>query len=165
MLKASPGRTLLQAGLHWTTDDGRTWRRAAAVGLRGRLLGLAPHPGDPRTIAAGTDQGLYLSADCREAFAFLLLEPNAATSVAFDHSGDTLFYSRAVRRTLIALRVSTGQRHTVRLPPMGVDYVSHLAVSPADGGLMAIATDRRHIYLSSDSGRTWRQIAKDGDLP
>ena len=36
------------------------------------------------------------------------------------------------------------------------------------GGLppkFAIATDRRHVFVTKDAGKAWRQIAKDGDLP
>lgn len=29
----------------------------------------------------------------------------------------------------------------------------------------AIAPRRRHVYITSDGGSQWRQIAKDGDLP
>lgn len=163
VLNATQGRTLVETGLHSTTDDGRTWRRAAAEGLRGRLLGLAAHPKDSRTVAAATDQGLYLSSD--SGATFRRIDPAAATAVGFDVGGDRLLYTRAVRRTLVALQLSTGEQRAIQLPSLGLDYVTHLAVSPVDGEGIAIATDRRHMYLSPDSGRTWRRIARDGDLP
>ena len=53
----------------------------------------------------------------------------------------------------------------IRLPPMGLDYATHVAQNPADPRVLAIATDRRHAYVTGDGGSTWRQIAKDGDLP
>src|SRR5688572_27842482 len=58
-----PSSRLKAAGLHFTLNDGFTWKRATAHGLAGELRALAAHPDDAATIAVATSDGLYLSRD------------------------------------------------------------------------------------------------------
>ena len=57
-----------QPGLYHTENDGLQWTRAAAKGLGGEIKSLAVHPSDPRIVAVGTADGLYLSRDAAESF-------------------------------------------------------------------------------------------------
>lgn len=151
-------------GLHLTRDDGKTWRRAAGRGLEGEIFQIAAHPQQAVTVAVASTEGLYISRDGGDTFR-RIDGRQAATALAFDIDGRHLRYSRAVRRELISLGVDGRSRSVVRLPPMGLDYATHVAQSPADPLTLAIATERRHVYVTSDGGANWRQIAKDGDLP
>ena len=138
--------------------------RAAARGLEGEIFGIAAHPQQAGTVAVATARGLYLSRDGGDSFR-RLNGSQAVTAVAFDLDGKHVRYARAVRREMMIVLLDGKSRTLVRLPPIGLDYATHIAQSPADPGVLAIATDRRHVFVTNDAGKTWRQIAKDGDLP
>ena len=50
----------------------------------------------------------------------------------------------------------------VNLPPLREDAVACIAQNPAHRLQYAIATFKRSVYLSKDSGQSWRQIAERG---
>ena len=85
--------------------------------------------------------------------------------LTFDLDGRNLRYARAIRRELVSAALDSRSRTVILLPSIGLDYVTHIAQSPTDQRLFAIATDRRHVFVTKDVGKAWRQIAKDGDLP
>ena len=163
VLNTQPNSAMPAPGLYLTRDEGKTWRHAAARGLDGEILGLAAHPREAETLAAATDRGLYLSRDAGKRFS--RLDRGAFTAVTFDLEGKRLHYARAIRRELISAPLDGRARTLMRLPPLGLDYVTHVAQNPKDERSLAIATDRRHVYIMNDDGSKWRQIAKDGDLP
>lgn len=151
-------------GLHLSIDDGKSWRRQTARGLEGEVFGIAAHPLDARTLAVATDKGLYVSRDAGDSFKSFDGR-QAVTAVTFDLDGRNLRYARAIRRELVSAALDSRSRTVILLPSIGLDYVTHIAQSPADQRLIAIATDRRHVFVTKDVGKVWRQIAKDGDLP
>lgn len=151
-------------GLYVTRDEGQSWTRAAARGLDGEILALAAHPREPDVVAAATDAGLYLSGDAGERFR-RLRRRQAVTAVMFDLDGAKVRYAPALSTEMVALPLDRRGRETMRLPALGGDYVTHLAVHPADAKILAVATRRRNVFLTTDGGAIWRQIAKEGDLP
>ncbi len=52
-------------GIYYTEDARKTWQRAGADGLQGKVVALAVHPSDPRRIAVATDRGVFLSNEGR----------------------------------------------------------------------------------------------------
>ena len=164
VLSTQPNSAMSVPGLHMTRDEARTWRRAAARGLEGEIFGIAAHPQQAGTVAVATARGLYLSRDGGDSFR-RLNGSQAVTAVAFDLDGKHVRYARAVRREMMVALLDGKSRTLIRLPPIGLDYATHIVQSPADPGVLAIATDRRHVFVTNDAGKTWRQIAKDGDLP
>ena len=163
VLNGQPNSAMPATGLYLTLDEGKTWRRAAARRLEGEILGLAAHPREAKTLAAATDQGLFLSRDAGASFR--RLDRVAATAVTFDLEGKGLYYARAIRRELVSAPLDSQARTLLRLPPLGLDYATHVAQNPKDERSLVIATQRRHVFITNDGGTTWLQIAKDGDLP
>jgi len=164
VLNAEPNSAMPKAGLHHSGDEGKTWRYRSGRGVEGNSFAIAAHPIDPATVAVATDKGLFLSRDAGESFR-RFDGRLAATAVAFELDGQKLRFARAIRRQIVSAALGSRARTIVLLPPIGLDYVTHIAQSPTSPHLFAIATDRRHVYVTSNTGRTWRQIAKDGDLP
>ena len=158
----APSSRLKAAGLHFTLDDGRTWRRSDARGLGGELRALAAHPDEAAVLAVATSDGLYLSPDSGEQFA-KAAGGGEGLSVLFDLNGTEVWYGsfeRGAKLTRVSL--SGGSRVTVGLPPLSRDAVAYIAQNPAERLEYAIATFERSVYRSKDAGRTWSQIADRG---
>jgi photosystem II stability/assembly factor-like uncharacterized protein len=158
----APSSRLKAAGLHFTLNDGFTWKRSSASGLGGELRALAVHPDDAATLAVATSEGLYLSRDSGDHFAKLAAD-GEGLSVLFDLDGKALWYGsfeRGARLTRAPL--SGGKPSTIALPPLKRDAVAYIAQNPAARLEYAIATFERSVYLSKDAGQTWKQIADRG---
>ena len=162
----NPARnSLMRApGIYWTPDDGKTWRRAAAQGLDGQILSLAAHPREAATLAVATSMGLFLSRDAGEHFQ-PLDDTQTATTAAFDFDAKRLHYVRGDSRELLTMTLDDRTTSEVKLPELGADLVAYLAQSPADARIFAFATRWRNVFLSTDAGATWRQIAEEGYRP
>lgn len=163
VLSHLPNAAMPDPGIHLTRDEGKTWKRPAARGLRGEVLALAAHPSDATMVVAASDRGLYLSHDGAEGFRRVFSQ--VVTAAAFVADGKALLFTPALANEIVRLPVNGGRRGVIRLPRLRGDYATHLAVHPADQRTIAFATRRRDVYVTSDAGRSWRQIAKDGDLP
>ena len=159
VINPQPNAVMPAAGLFASYDEGKTWRHAAARGLEGEVHGLAADPVERATVAAATSRGLYLSRDGGESFQQLeRREP--VTAVAFDIEGKLLRYAGAVSNQVVEAPLEGRSRRAMRLPKLEADYVTCLAQNPVDGRVIAFATRRRDVYLSSDGGQSWRRIAE-----
>jgi len=149
-------------GLHYTLDDGATWKRAAARGLAGDPRALAVHPDEIKTVAVATSEGVYLSRDAGERFVKTAAN-GQGLSVFFDLQGKQLWYGVFDGgATLARLPLGPAQPVQVRLPPLKEDAVAYIAQNPARKREYAIATFQRDVYLSKDGGESWIQIAARG---
>ena len=158
-----PNSRMSQAGIYYTLADGLKWQRAEARGLKGKLTGIAVHPSDSKVVAAGTDQGLYLSRDSAASFQ-PLVAGKQVLAMAFDLDGRHLRFSgHAGQATLTEIALTAGAKpEALALPTMKEDAVAYIAQNPAQRDEIAVATFKRNVYVSKDRGRTWKQIAKEG---
>lgn len=160
---AAANSRMPQPGLYVTTDDGKGWHQAKQAGLSaGRLNSLAVHPTQAKLVAAGSNDGLYLSHDAGENFQ-RLVEGRRVLAIFFAFDGEHLWFSSfADRPALTRLQWQSGASVALPLPPLQRDAVSYITQNPVNRQEWAIATFKRDVYLSADHGQTWRQIAKQG---
>lgn len=159
----APSSRMRERGLHYTKDDGATWRKVRAAGIQGDPIGLAVHPDDPILVSVGTTEGVFESADGGQSFQ-QIGGAGAGTAVFYDLDARHLWFAghdgNAAR--LARARVRGGPAAQLKLPPLSKDAVAYIAQNPAKRSEYAIATFERNVFLSSDAGRTWVQIAKGG---
>jgi photosystem II stability/assembly factor-like uncharacterized protein len=153
-----------QPGLYHTENDGLRWTRAAAKGLGGDIKSLAVHPSDARIVAAGTGDGLYLSRDAGQSFERIV----AGTQVlgaTFDLEGVHLWFSSyAGKATLLRMALTAGAKpQAMVIPSLSEDAVAYIAQNPVRRNEIAIASFKRNAFLSPDGGRTWKQLANNGE--
>ncbi|MHA7602725.1 beta propeller repeat protein [Alicycliphilus sp. T452] len=152
-----------QAGIYYTLNDGLKWTRAAAKGLGSKLNSLAVHPTDAKVVAAGMDDGLYLSRNSAESFERLVGDKQVLAA-SFDLDGQHLWFgSYAGKAALARITLKAGSKaEEVPIPALTQDAVAYIAQNPARRAEIAIATFKRSVFVSKDQGRTWTQIAKEG---
>lgn len=151
-----------EAGIYYTRDEGKTWKPSELGGIISPITGIAAHPNDPRTVAVSTFGGLYLSRDFGKRFRRIGPE-KAVTAVLFDLDGKHLYFARDDSDTLPRISLDGQLNASLRLPEMGKDFVSYIAQNPAKPTKLAIATRRRNVFLSPDAGKSWKQIAREGN--
>jgi photosystem II stability/assembly factor-like uncharacterized protein len=158
-----PNSRMRQPGIYYTLADGLKWQRADARGLRAKLNALAVHPADAKVVAAGADDGLYLSRDSAASFA-PLVSGTRVLAQTFDLDGQHLWFSAYEGKpTLAKIALRTGAKpENQPLPVLANDAVAYIAQNPVRRDEMAIATFNRSVFVSQDQGRTWKQIAKEG---
>ncbi len=157
-----PNSRMPQPGLYSTKDDGKSWASAAAAGLTGQLISLAVHPAEAATVGVGTVQGLHVSRD--GGASFKRIGPVAAvTAVAFDQDGKHAFFATDKLDGLHRAALDGASTAAESLPRLDNDFVMYIAQNPADVKQLAIATRQRDVHLSRDGGKSWQQIARQGN--
>lgn len=104
----------------------------------------------------------YLSTDSGDSFR-VITKGAQALAALFDLDGEHLWLSSyAGTPALARANLTTGAKNAVTLPPLTRDAVANIAQNPMSRNEYAIATFERNVYVTQDSGGTWRQIARDG---
>jgi photosystem II stability/assembly factor-like uncharacterized protein len=152
-----------QPGLYYTTNDGKQWHTAKGAGLVGNPVSLAVHPTQNKVVAVGTRSGVYLSQDSGASFQ-RLTNVTQVLAVFFALDEQHLWVSSFEGKpALPRVQWQTGQTEPGALPVLEQDAVTYIAQNPVNRQAWAIATYKRDVYVSSDNGQTWQQIAKAGE--
>lgn len=152
-----------QPGIYSTTNDGLRWTLAAARGLSTALKSLAVHPNDAKLVAAGAEDGLYLSHDAAGQFERIFSGAQVLAET-FDLDGRHLWFSTyAGKASLMRVALDPGAKtETLSIPALTEDAVAYIAQNPARRSELAIATFKRSVFVSKDGGRSWIAIAHEG---
>jgi len=149
----------LPVGMSVTLDDGQTWQLCALNGVTANPYQIAVHPTEAGVVALATEGGLFLSTDFGNTFT-LVSPPELVTAAAFTPDGTSLMFGGT---QLKAYDLASKQITIHTIPPLDdEEALTNLAINPQTLDEIALATSRIDIYLSSDSGQTWRQIASNG---
>ena len=164
VVNQAPNSRMEGSGIFHTSNDGLTWTYAAAEGLNRAPASLAVHPADAATVAAGTDDGLYLSRDWGASFE-RMAGGMRVLAVAFDMDRQHLWFSTYAGKTAGLARIALikgAKADVLPIPPLTEDAVTYIAQNPVRRSEIAIATFQRSVFLSNDQGRTWTELAQKG---
>ena len=163
VINHGPNSRMKEAGIYYTLNDGLKWQRADAKGLPAKVNVLAVHPTDAKLVAAGADDGLYLSRNSAGSFE-QPVKGKQVLAASFDLDGKQLWFSAySGEAALFRMGLKAGARaEAVKLPALTQDAVAYIAQNPSQPGEIAIATFKRNVFLSQDQGGSWTQIAREG---
>lgn len=150
------------AGIYYTRDEGKTWKRSELGGIISPITGMAAHPSDPRMIAVSTFGGLFISRDFGQRFR-RHGTALTVTAVLFEPDGKHLLFASEGASALVRVALDGGTNQSLKLPALASDVVTFIAQSPAHQKVLAIATRRKNVFLSPDAGKSWKQIAREGE--
>ena len=149
----------LPAGMHYSLDDGESWKQSSAQGLTSQPTQIAVHPTDAGIVAVATEAGLFLSSNNGDTFE-RVEATGPVTAATFSPDATRLLFSSD---TLSVYDVKSKQIRPLgkrQLPAQ--DAIAYIAVNTVRADEIAIATFGRNIFRSTDSGQTWQQIAQNG---
>ena len=163
VINHGPNSRMKETGIYYTLNDGLKWQRADAKGLPAKVNVLAVHPTDAKLVAAGADDGLYLSRNSAGSFE-QPVKGKQVLAASFDLDGKQLWFSAySGEAALFKMGLKAGARaEAVKLPALTQDAVAYIAQNPSQPAEIAIATFKRNVFLSKDQGGSWTQIAREG---
>ncbi|MGH8620562.1 MAG: F510_1955 family glycosylhydrolase, partial [Burkholderiales bacterium] len=150
-----------EAGVYYTMDEGKTWKRSELGGIISPITGIAAHPSAPGTVAMGTFGGLHLSRNFGQWFR-RHGPAITVTAVLFELDGKHMLFASEGANALARVALDGGSNRSIGLPVLASDVVTYIAQSPTKPAELAIATRRKNVFLSRDAGKNWRQIAREG---
>ena len=120
---------------------------------------IALHPREATTVALATDGGLFLSSDYGGSFE-RIGPADVVTAASFSPDGQHLYFGSNL---LSSYDLASKEVRPMQSPPLAAeDAIGYVAVNPVQPQELAVATLGRDIFHSTDSGRTWKQIAQRG---
>ncbi|MEB3103132.1 F510_1955 family glycosylhydrolase [Ferviditalea candida] len=157
-----PNSRMDSEGLYYTLDEAKTWNQSAMQGVSGTPFTLAVHPSKASIVAAGNQNGAYLSNDHGQSFAPIAKDIHTS-AVYFSLEGQLYIGGiKGEQSVLFRLDPDSTELKKLGIPAMTNDAIVYIAENPKNPEQLAIATFERDVYLSNDRGATWEKIADKG---
>ncbi|WHZ00473.1 hypothetical protein QNH48_15460 [Neobacillus sp. YX16] len=158
--------SLLDSGLYYTDDEGKTWTQSKMQGFSASSIGnIAAHPTESNMIGISTDKGLYLSDNNGDQFKVV---SQAVPVTTLEFQEDSMLYfamndnsPELYKQDLVAqnmTKLSIPNQITSQNPIM------FIASNPKNRDEITVITHKNDIYQTQDNGGTWKVLIKDGKV-
>jgi hypothetical protein len=149
----------LSSGLYHSLDGGQSWNQSRAEGVFSEVIQITAHPTISKKVALVTEDGLLHSDDYAHTFG-PIGTPARTTVAHFTPNGKHLIYGF---RRLRIYNLADESTKLIQVPDLAdKDYFNFVAVNPLNDREIVVVTKEKNIYLSSDLGKHWKKILKDG---
>jgi hypothetical protein len=123
----------------------------------GRIWAVAPQPGTPSTVLAGTDEGIYVSHDAGVTWQTTGYSGTRVWCIGFDARNPALAFAGTAGRGVVA---STDAGQTWQASSLGLLNADVRALAFGLEGMAAGTA--QGVFLSPD-GHAWHDVGLDGD--
>lgn len=155
----------LKSGIYYSTSKGNEWNSSKLDGLSSTISSFSVHPDKSSVIAMSSKNGVYLSTDYGNTFK---LFSKALESTALTLGNEDIIYSYVTEQRQQALTkqsLATNQSTDLKIPSLdSKDQIMYISQNPQNPSELVFATSKANVFLTTDEGKTWKQIAKNGTL-
>ncbi|MGF9714963.1 glycosyl hydrolase [Paenibacillus sp. JMULE4] len=157
-----PNAKMKTTGLHYSTDEAKSWTKTAMKGMEGQPVALAVHPTNEAVVAVGTEKGVFVSRDYGQHFE--QIGPTGQITALFFNAQGSLFVGGIDNKsaTLIRMDIDAKQTGNINIPAITEDAIAFIAQNPVNEQELAVMTFNKDGYTSSDGGKRWTKIVDQG---
>ncbi|MED0874358.1 F510_1955 family glycosylhydrolase [Bacillus mobilis] len=150
----------LQQGFYFSTNNGQDWKNSKLKGLSSTIHSFSVHPDQPSVVAVSAKDGVYLSTDYGNTFE---LFSTSLESTAITLSKEDVIYAPINKQILTKKSIATNEETNIQIPPLdSKDAIMYISQNPQISAELVFATMKANVFLSTDEGKTWKQITKEG---
>ncbi|CAM3835253.1 MULTISPECIES: F510_1955 family glycosylhydrolase [Bacillus cereus group] len=150
----------LQQGFYFSTNNGQDWKNSKLKGLSSTIHAFSVHPDQASVVAVSTKDGVYLSTDYGNTFE---LFSTSLESTAVTLSNEEVIYAPINKQIVTKKSIATNEETNIQIPALDPkDAIMYISQNPQNSAEIAFATMKANVFLSTDEGKTWKQITKEG---
>ncbi|MFC4560079.1 F510_1955 family glycosylhydrolase [Virgibacillus kekensis] len=150
-----------EPGFYYSTDEAKNWTKSELEDLKGQASSLTAHPTISGTVAVGTNEGVFVSADHGNTFKKMPVNGHV-TAVAFGYQHNLLVATQSNEVNLYNVSLPTNELNKLSIPKSVETPIMYIQQNPAKPKELVIATDDKDIYFSHNSGQTWELSVDNG---
>lgn len=152
----------LQQGFYFSTNNGQEWKNSKLKGLSSTIHTFSVHPDQASVVAVSAKDGVYLSTDYGNTFE---LFSTSLESTAVTLSNEDVFYAPINKQMITKKSIATNEETNLQIPSLdSKDTIMYISQNPQNSSEIVFATMQANVFLSTDDGKTWKQITKNGLL-
>lgn len=155
----------LGQGLFYSKDDGKTWSPSQLNGLPQTAAGtIAAHPTEENMVGISTTEGIFISKDNGNTFERFTRKIN---TMAFFFQEKSILFAAVENNKPVLIKQSfdSKQEEVLSVPALDEkDHIMYMASNPKNEKEMVMATMNGDIFVTTNNGESWTQIAVKGKL-
>ena len=150
----------LQQGFYFSTNNGQEWKNSKLKGLSSTIHTFSVHPDQASVVAVSAKDGVYLSTDYGNTFELL---STSLESTAVTLSNEDVIYAPINKQIITKKSIATNEETNIQTPSLDAkDAIMYISQNPQNSAEIVFATLKANVFLSTDEGKTWKQITKEG---
>ncbi|QUG83637.1 F510_1955 family glycosylhydrolase [Bacillus nitratireducens] len=150
----------LQQGFYFSTNNGQDWKNSKLKGLSSTIHSFSVHPDQASVVAVSAKDGVYLSTDYGNTFE---LFSTSLESTAVTLSSEDVIYAPINKQIVMKKSIATNEERSIQIPPLdSKDTIMYISQNPQNSAEIVFATMKANVFLSTDDGKTWKQLTRNG---